>query len=274
MMAVPVHGVTGVGEIAVLVAGHVRHSTTDGAFGRELAGHLSGHAGHQVGSDADNNVEKHRCGAQIPNDHSPHESIVYRMALAANHGDDVGHAVARVVGDPFGAVRMGERINQAFVFRDNSHTPAHEKHFLPDEPGFWEATWCSRGDGDFSVANAGALTVGFLICTEFWSFESARMYGKSGAHVIASPRASLLATRDKWLVAGRAAALVSGAFSLSSNRRGPGRQDIEFGGQGWIIDPDGKVLGVTSPPAPFLTADIDLDHAVQAKRTYPRDVAF
>lgn len=174
----------------------------------------------------------------------------------------------------FPAERRGERINQAFLFRGNGHTPAHEKHFLPNEPGFWEATWCSRGDGAFSVANAGAFAVGFLICTELWSFESARAYGKAGAHLIASPRASLLATRDKWLVAGRAAALVSGAFSLSSNRRGTGPQGIEFGGQGWVIDPEGKVLGLTSPAEPFVTVDIDLEQTVQAKRTYPRDVLF
>jgi N-carbamoylputrescine amidase len=204
------------------------------------------------------------------------ESAVWTAAVASHQ--NARHRLSELstacVLGTFPAMRTGERINQAFLFRDNSYTPAHEKHFLPNEPGFWEATWCSRGDGDFLVANAGDFTVGFLICTELWSFESARVYGQAGAHLIASPRASLLATRDNWLVAGRAAALVSGAFSLSSNRRGSGRQGIEFGGQGWVIDPDGKVLGVTSPAEPFLTIEINLDQAVQAKRTYPRDVFF
>jgi N-carbamoylputrescine amidase len=122
------------------------------------------------------------------------------------------------------------------------------------------------------VAKAGASTVGFLICTELWSFETAREYGKAGAHLVASPRASVLATRDKWLVAGRAAALVGGVFSVSSNRRGVSQGGIRFGGEGWVIDPDGKVLGVTSEAEPFLTVDIELEDAVRAKGTYPRDV--
>jgi len=172
----------------------------------------------------------------------------------------------------FPTCRAGERVNQAFLWKDNTYLPAHEKHFLPNESGFWEATWCSRGDGAFQVTDGGNFRVGFLICTELWSFESARLYGRAGAHVLATPRSSLMATRDKWLVAGRAAAIASGTFSISSNRRGMGAGGVEFGGEGWVIDPDGKVLGVTSQLNPFLTLELDLEHAVQAKATYPRDV--
>lgn len=176
------------------------------------------------------------------------------------------------VGGSFPAVRAGERINEGFLWEDNAYAPAHEKHFLPDEAGFREAAWYSRGNGAYAVAKARAFTVGFLICTELWSFEHAREYGKAGAHVIASPRSTLLATREKWLVGGRAAAVVSGAFSLSSNRRGASRDGVQFGGGGWIIDPDGQVMGVTSEAEPFLTIEIELEHAVRAKYTYPRDV--
>jgi N-carbamoylputrescine amidase len=172
----------------------------------------------------------------------------------------------------FPVLRKDERINEGFIFENNRYIAAHEKHFLPNEAGFWEATWCSRGNGKFLVANAGTLSVGFLICTELWSIESARVYGKAGAHLVASPRSSLLETRDKWHVAGRAAAIVGGVFSVSSNRRGTSPDGIEFGGEGWIIDPDGKILGMTSRDEPFLTIDIDIAHAVRAKGTYPRDV--
>ncbi|HUL54254.1 MAG TPA: carbon-nitrogen hydrolase family protein [Opitutaceae bacterium] len=176
------------------------------------------------------------------------------------------------IGGSFPAVRAGERINEGFLWENNCYVPAHEKHFLPNEAGFWEATWCSRGNGQFLVASARACTVGFLICTELWSFESVRVYGKAGAHLVASPRSTLRATRDKWLVAGRAAAMVGGVFSVSSNRRGASREGLRFGGEGWIIDPDGNVLGVTSETEPFLTIDIELEHAIRAKGTYPRDV--
>lgn len=46
--------------------------------------------------------------------------------------------------------------------------------------------------------------------------------------------------------------------------------DPNLGGLGWVIDPEGHVLGVTSPKEPFLTVEIDLDLADEAKQTYPR----
>lgn len=45
-----------------------------------------------------------------------------------------------------------------------------------------------------------------------------------------------------------------------------------LGGQGWIIGPDGEVLGMTSSEQPFVTVDIDLSLADRAKDTYPRYV--
>lgn len=196
-------------------------------------------------------------------------------AAVASHQDWQKRLVelrpASVLGT-FPATRGGERINEGFLWEEEHYLPTHQKHFLPDQTGFWEATWCSRGDGTFSVVKAGAVAVGFLICTELWSFETARAYGKAGAHLIASPRASVLAARDKWLVAGRAAAVVGGVFSVSSNRRGVSRDGIRFGGGGWVVGPDGSVLGVTSEAEPCLTVDIELEDAVRAKGTYPRSV--
>ncbi len=61
--------------------------------------------------------------------------------------------------------------------------------------------------------------------------------------------------------------------SLSSNFNGPNITGSEFGGTGWVIEPEeGSVLGVTSPGQPFLTVEIDLEVAQNAKNTYPRYV--
>ncbi len=89
--------------------------------------------------------------------------------------------------------------------------------------------------------------------------------------MIVTPRAKERASLEKWLVAGRSAAVVSGAFCLSSNRSGEGR-NTDWGGQGWIIGPDGEVLGLTSKEQPFITVEIDLSEAECAKQTYPRYV--
>jgi len=165
------------------------------------------------------------------------------------------------------------RLNEGFIWTaQDGYQPAHHKYYLPDEAGFWEASWYQRGYGTFTLSQVGQLRVGLLICTELWFMSRARMYGKQGVHVIANPRATEGATLEKWLVGGRAAAVIAGAYCLSSNGLSSAGESHGLGGQGWIIDPDGRVLGITSPEQPFLTLDIDLGKAERAKQTYPRYV--
>ena len=45
---------------------------------------------------------------------------------------------------------------------------------------------------------------------------------------------------------------------------------VVFGGEGWIVDPDGAVIARTTRNQPFVTVGIDLDAAERAKETYPR----
>jgi N-carbamoylputrescine amidase len=165
--------------------------------------------------------------------------------------------------------RDGRRVNEAFVAGPDGDgvRAAHQKYHLPDEEDFWEASWYERGDGSFEVVEAAGARVGFLVCTEMWFGERARAYGNSGAHLLAIPRCTPRETLDKWLAGGRTAAVVAGAYAASSNHG-----DERFGGQGWIVDPDGDVLAVTSREEPFATVDIDLAAAEAAKRTYPRYV--
>jgi N-carbamoylputrescine amidase len=54
---------------------------------------------------------------------------------------------------------------------------------------------------------------------------------------------------------------------------GPNGSDLDFGGMGWIIEPQaGGVLGTTSGQEPFITMELDLRLAECAKATYPRYV--
>jgi N-carbamoylputrescine amidase len=115
-------------------------------------------------------------------------------------------------------------------------------------------------------------TLGIQICTEMWMMDVSRQYGIRGVDIIAVPRATPSTSRERWLVGGTVAAIVSGAFCISSNRSGSSTADDEFAGLGWIIDPDGAVLATTSDADRFVTCDIDLQHAARAKTTYPRYV--
>jgi N-carbamoylputrescine amidase len=167
--------------------------------------------------------------------------------------------------------REAQRLNEGFSWEQaTGYRAAHHKYYLPNEEGFWEASWYSRGDGGFIPIQCGAARIGFEICTELWSFEHALQYGKEGVHIIVTPRATSQATSDKWLVGGRATAVVSGAYSLSSNHVSFGSDPVHFGGQGWIIGPEGEVLGLTSQGRPFVTIEIALEVADMAKHTYPR----
>ncbi|MDG6914241.1 MAG: carbon-nitrogen hydrolase family protein [Nitrososphaerota archaeon] len=163
----------------------------------------------------------------------------------------------------------GRRFNEGFVQTADGMTGEHRKRNLPDQPGFYEASWYVRGGKRFSVFEVHGWKIGFLICSDLWSVWNARAYGKRGADAILVPRATGLGV-DKWLAGGRTAAVVSGAYCLSSNRSG-GVGDARFGGMGWAVDPDGEVLGITTPDEPFATVELDMRKARKAKKTYPRD---
>lgn len=164
---------------------------------------------------------------------------------------------------------QGKRLNAGFIW--SAHTGlqvVHEKTYVPDEPGFWEASWYHRGKTEFQAVSVGDLRMGFMICTEMWFFQHAREYGKQDIHLLLCPRSTLSRTVEKWTIGGQAAAVVSGSFCLSSNHCGRSH-DTELGGAGWIVDPYGVLLGTTSQKQPFLSLDLDLTQAEAAKQDYP-----
>ena len=164
----------------------------------------------------------------------------------------------------------GRRLNQAYLWSIASGMQSlRSKYFLPEEPGSWEQTWFQKGDPSFPAFHAGRVSLGVNICTELWALETYAAYAALGVELVLSPRATALETTAKWLAAGTVAAVRSGAFSLSSNRVDP---TGACGGRGWIIDPAGEALAITSAAEPFATRDIDLTKAAKAKDTYPRYV--
>ena len=77
---------------------------------------------------------------------------------------------------------------------------------------------------------------------------------------------------DKWLAGGQTAAVCSGAYCLSSSLWTPKNDNVNLGGRGWIIDPEGNILTTTDDINPFATIEINLEFARQSKATYPRYV--
>jgi N-carbamoylputrescine amidase len=163
----------------------------------------------------------------------------------------------------------GRCVNEAFIASSSRGLePVHTKQYFPDEEGYYEARWFQAGERHFRAGQAGELSCGFLICTEVMFNERARQYGRSGAHVILVPRASGTSI-DRWLVAMRMAAIVSGCYVMSSNRAGVTASGQAFGGTGWIIDPIGNVVAQTTPSSPVVFADIDTELVAKAQSDYP-----
>ncbi|MEP6495996.1 MAG: carbon-nitrogen hydrolase family protein [bacterium] len=167
--------------------------------------------------------------------------------------------------------RWGDRrLNQGYLWSEAAGVqPLRSKYFMPNEPGSWEAKWFQKGDAEFPAFGAGSVAFGVNICTELWAVETYAAYAALGVELVLSPRATALATTTKWLAAGVVAAVRSGAFSVSSNRVEPSGA---CGGGGWIIDPSGELLAMTSVSEPFATRDIDVAQAARAKESYPRYV--
>lgn len=167
----------------------------------------------------------------------------------------------------------GRRQNSAYTWtKDRGVADFHSKWNLPDEDGYWEATWYDRGDGLFNSARVDDIILGVQICTEMWFFEHARNYAKHKVDLLCVPRATPHASINKWLAGGQTASVVSGAFCLSSNLYAPKSETVDIGGLSWITSPEGDILAQTDPDNPFVSVEIDLDDAKIAKGNFPRYV--
>ncbi len=167
--------------------------------------------------------------------------------------------------------RQGRRLNEGFAWTEKGGVRGvHFKNYLPNEPGFYEATWYSRGGKGFKPFELSGWKAGMMICSDLWSMASARQYGKQGVGLVAVPRSTPASSIDKWVAGGKVAAVLAGAYCASSNRGGA-QGDLRFAGRGWVIGPDAQVLGLTSKARPFVTVTIDRAKAQHAKTTYPRD---
>ena len=167
----------------------------------------------------------------------------------------------------------GTRRNAAVLW-----TPAtgavrvRDKRHLPDEPGFWEASWYDRGEPSTATCRVGEARVAVPVCTDLWFLDGAREYARSGVDLYCLPRATPYGSLPTWLAGGQVAAVCAGAYSLSSNRWEPDGDGLDCGGLGWVVDPDGHVLATTSADRPYVSVPVDLAVSRAAKGSYPRYV--
>jgi N-carbamoylputrescine amidase len=166
-------------------------------------------------------------------------------------------------------VRSGKRLaNEAFVLEKGVIRPLHRKQYFPNEPGWFESEWYAGDGSGFGVAGVLGIKVGVLLCTEAMFNERARAYGRQQASLVVIPRASGVDLRS-WKIAGAMAALVSGAYVVSSNRVGRSKSGTRFGGGGFAYAPRGRLLAGTTQRNPVQTFELDSKMAAFAQRAYP-----
>ncbi len=163
-----------------------------------------------------------------------------------------------------------DRFNEAYVWTATGGAKSlRAKVFLPHENGFWERSWFTPARPDWASTRIGPIDVGVLVCSELWHFDRAIGYRGDGAGLLLVPRASTASWSERWLAGGRSVALVSGAWCASANRRGGA---LGFGGDCWVVDPDGQVVARTSADEPIVSVTIDADLADLDGERYPRTV--
>ena len=81
--------------------------------------------------------------------------------------------------------------------------------------------------------------------------------------------ATIVRDTNRWEAAGAMAAIVSGCYVVSSNRVGPGRGEVRFGGNGFAFAPDGTCIARTSAAQPVVSIEIDPERVVRQRAEYP-----
>lgn len=166
-------------------------------------------------------------------------------------------------------VWAGERLaNEAFALEAGGYRRLHQKHYFPEEAGWFEAAWFRTEHGGFEAHALGGLKVGVLLCTEAMFSDKAREYGQQGADLLLVPRATGL-SMQYWHIACSMAAIVSGAYVVSSNRVGAEEGGPEFGGGGMAFLPDSTALARTSEAAPIVSFELDMAKSRAQKAEYP-----
>ncbi len=172
----------------------------------------------------------------------------------------VGGAIIR---DP----ETGHRHNTAFVFdREGRVRGEYRKVHLPSEQGFWEADHYRPGDAFAEPVFGLPLPIGVQICSDANRPAGSHVLAALGAELIVVPRATPVASWERWELVLRAIAITSCSFVATVNRPGP-ESGVPIGGPSALFGPDGSVLHESSEPLAITTVDRTV--VEQARRDYP-----
>ena len=160
---------------------------------------------------------------------------------------------------------------------------SYRKMHIPDDPQYYEKFYFTPGDIGYQTFDTRFARIGVLICWDQWYPEAARLTALKGAEVIFFPSAigwlpSERATlgpvqHDAWRTIQRSHAIANGVYVAVVNRvghegaTGPG---IQFWGQSFVCDPEGRVLTEGSDSDDdVLVVECDRDVLEEQRRGWP-----
>jgi predicted amidohydrolase len=149
-----------------------------------------------------------------------------------------------------------ERYHEAYAWHpEDGIRSVHAQAFLPDSETAHDHSWFTDATPDFVPFDIGPLVLGFMFCSELSSRDEVSRYAAEHVHILATPRATTAAEHEKCFASARRTARHMGSYVISSNRIA---DDGSFNGAGWIVDPRGNVLAMTSRDRPFETLELDV----------------
>ncbi len=173
----------------------------------------------------------------------------------------------------------------AVVDSDGEIAGIYRKMHIPDDPAFYEKFYFAPGDLGFKTFRTSYGDIGTLICWDQWYPEAARLTALKGAEIIFYPTAIGWHPHEKaehgraqfesWQTVQRGHAIANGVYVAAVNRvglekLGPKSAGIEFWGQSFISDPQGKILAQASvDKEEILMAEIDPSRIEYIRQNWP-----
>jgi len=161
----------------------------------------------------------------------------------------------------------GRRYNTALAINSTGEVQATwRKSHIPEEPGFWETSHYEGGLAYPTPISGFGMPIGIQICSDINRPEGTHILSAAGALAVLNPRATELATYDRWRTVFRANALTSAIYVLSVNRPRP-EQDVLLGGASVCVAPNGDFIIETTDT--IAVATIERKMIDEARIAYP-----
>ena len=167
-----------------------------------------------------------------------------------------------------GVIRLERRrFNTALLSNAQGKTIAsYDKVHVPDEEGFRETCHYDPGESPPRVIHALGARIGVQICSDANRPVGSQLLAAQGAQIILAPRATSVATWNRWRIAYQAMAMTCATWVASVGRPGP-EQGVPLGGLSLVVDPQGEVVLETEETLAIFS--LDLNAADAARQDYP-----